>query len=434
MVQFYKAKRPVKKTPPAFECEVSALDHRLLGVVHHQQATYFTPDVLPTERIRVQLMGKHQAKLVQLLQSHPHRIQPACRFYHQCGGCQGQILSSTHQLQYKAEQVSLLITQLSGYTSLPEPTLITGPAWHYRRAARLATWFVPNLGWQLGFRQEKSKQVVTVDNCLVLSEVLNPLLAPLSQLLKRFPKSLRVGHVELYDCLPMPTIRLRVGATLSQAQRQACIDLAQVHQVSFLLSDDQTEQWLHGDSCYYMLDGGLKLAFIPGDFIQVNAALNQKMVNLALDWLDPNDDERILDLFSGVGNFTLPIAKRAKEVVAIEGVEAMTQRLSANAALNHCFNVTALSGDLNDRQTLAGWLDGIDKVLLDPARAGAKTALESVAKARPKAVVYIACDPATMARDIALLRVKGYQLQRWALIDMFSQTSHIETAVLLTAT
>ncbi|WP_165872768.1 23S rRNA (uracil(1939)-C(5))-methyltransferase RlmD [Celerinatantimonas diazotrophica] len=411
---------------------MSAIDHRLQGIIHYQQQTYFAQDVLPEEEVQLKVTGKRKAQLLKVLQADPRRIKPACQYYGQCGGCQGQILSFDEQLNLKAPEVKRLIEQLSGYEQLMPPQLFYGQDWRYRRVTRLATWFDHRRGWQLGFRQSQSKQLVQIDSCLVLQESLNALIPPLQGLLNAFSKSAKLGHVELYDCLPQPAVRLRLTSALTAKQRQLCTQFANEQQVSFFVSDLKSEQYLVGSDCYYQL-GELAIHFTPGDFIQVNPLLNEQMVQLAQQWLALKGEDRLLDLYSGVGNFTLPLAKQVRSVVAIEGIERMSEQLRVNAKLNQLNNIKALSGDLDDPKTLAGICETIDKVLLDPARSGAQTALESVAKAGVKAVLYIACDPATMARDLAIAHKYGYKIQRWALINMFSQTSHVETVVLLSA-
>lgn len=433
MVQFYKTKKTKSQSPRVMTCQVSGIDHQLQGIIHHQRETYFVADALPDETIKIQIKGKHQAQLLKVLTPSGQRIAPECSYYGACGGCQGQILSAEDQRDYKAQEVAQLLTQLSGYTDLPDVEWLYGSPWHYRRAARLATWFDERQGWIAGFRQRSSKKLVKVAHCQVLSKSLNPLLKPLADLLGIFKKSFRLGHIELYDCQPQPVVKLHANSELSTEQLQACKTFAEQWQVSFYVSDPQGQRLLSGEKSYYALADGSVIHFTPGDFIQVNAALNEQLIQWALDQLDAQANEQVLDLFAGVGNFTIPLAKRARSVVAVEGVSQMSEQIQMNAQLNQCANVTAISGDLDDPQTLTGWCEQADKVLLDPARSGAKTALEAVAKAGVKAVVYIACDPATMARDLAVAQAHGYLIKRWALIDMFSQTRHIETAVLLTA-
>lgn len=431
MVQFYKAKSATKKTQSAFDSFVTGIDHKLCGIVHHQQNTLFVERVLPNEQVRIKPLSNHQGQLVKLLKPSEQRIKPRCHYFERCGGCQAQMLSADDQLAYKRQEVGRLLKQFSGYEQLPDVTLLQGEVWNYRRDCRLSSWFVPGNGWQLGFRMPRAKKLVPMTQCETLSETLNPLLQPLQKLLASWPKTVRLGHIELIDVKPQPIVAIRLMKPLTSAQCRQCEAFAKAQQVAVVFDLGEERQWLVGEACYYTVDD-VELHFSPGDFIQVNAGMNQQLVALALDWLDPQADERLLDLFSGIGNFTLPLAKRAKEVIAIEGVESMAQRVSDNARRNGLQNVTAFSGDLNDPSVLAERLKDIDKVLLDPARAGAKTAIGLVAKARPKAVLYIACDPATMARDVAQLQAAGYCLNRWALIDMFAQTSHVETAALFT--
>ncbi|CAG9000496.1 MAG: 23S rRNA (uracil(1939)-C(5))-methyltransferase RlmD [Candidatus Celerinatantimonas neptuna] len=431
MVQFYKAKPVSKNSLPSMEGSVEGVDHQLNGIIRHHQRTFFVADTLPEERVIFKPQSGYHGKLVKRLSSHPLRIAPACRYYKQCGGCQAQILDASDQLALKTPQIAQLITQLSGFVDLPEPLLIQGQPWRYRRITRLSTWFDKKMGWKLGFRAAQGKQVVSINHCLVLTESLDFLLQPLQQLIQSFPKNAGVGHIELIDCLPRPVVNLRLTKNLSPKLEQLCCDFAETYHVHFAVTGMDV-QWLCGLGCYYEIDG-LTLYFSPGDFIQVNSLMNQQLVDLAIKWLDLSEQDLVADLFCGVGNFTLPIAKQCQSVVAVEGVLRMVEQLRANAKTNHLTNIEAFSGDLSDPETLAGRLNGIDKVLLDPARAGAKIAIELIAKLQVKRVVYIACDPATMARDIAVLKEAGYRLKCWALIDMFSQTSHIETAVLLTS-
>jgi 23S rRNA (uracil1939-C5)-methyltransferase len=179
----------------------------------------------------------------------------------------------------------------------------------------------------------------------------------------------------------------------------------------------------------------LSLRFQPSDFIQINAGINQQMINLALMLLQPNRNDRILDLFCGLGNFTLPLARYAGEVVGVEAVEAMVQRGRDNAALNQLENISFIAADLaqpiNDQPRFKQLLKaGFNKVLLDPPRAGAFEVLAPLAKLAPEQILYISCDPATLARDAAELTRLGYQLQRWTVINMFPHTSHVESIAL----
>lgn len=175
------------------------------------------------------------------------------------------------------------------------------------------------------------------------------------------------------------------------------------------------------------------LTFSASDFVQVNAKLNEKMVRQACDWLDLTAADNVLDLFCGLGNFSLPIAKQVNSVIGVEGVDTMVQRATDNSMLNQLTNCKFYQADLNAEQANWPWLDNrINKVLLDPARAGALNAVKNISEQKIKTILYVSCDPATMARDAQELLNKGYKLERIALMDMFAQTRHVETMALFT--
>jgi len=174
----------------------------------------------------------------------------------------------------------------------------------------------------------------------------------------------------------------------------------------------------------------VSLTFTPGNFVQVNAQINKAMVAQALDWLAPQPGERILDLFCGMGNFSLPLAKLGAEVIGVEGVPEMVSQARENAAANGLSNLTFYHGDLSADLSCEPWMGKIDKLLLDPARAGAFESLQWLKKMKPRQVVYVSCNPASLARDSAVLLERGYKLQKLGLIDMFPQTHHIEAMAL----
>jgi len=181
---------------------------------------------------------------------------------------------------------------------------------------------------------------------------------------------------------------------------------------------------------YHLAQESVRCSFTPGNFVQVNGAINQSMVDQAIAWLDPQPGERILDLFCGVGNFSLPLALKAAEVVAVEGVPEMVQQAKQNAIDNKLDNVTFYHADLSADLSTQPWLGKIDKLLLDPARAGAFESLQWLQKMQPKKVVYVSCNPASLARDSSVLLANGYRIAKVGLVDMFPQTHHIEAMVL----
>lgn len=433
MAQFFKAKAKSTSIKAIRDAQVLALDHHLNGVVKHQGKTYFVDGVLPGERVDVLPSAKSgPAKLLKRLNDAPQRIKPACQFYKECGGCSAQYLSAQAQREYKQRAVAELISRQSGYQDLPEFEILSGDDWHYRRATRLSTWFDKQRGWQLGFRKKSSKDIVAISECIVLKPQLSALLVPLQQLLKTWPKSINLGHIELVDCQPQIVCRVRVRNQPSDKIAAQLRSFAQQHSIALVIATDEQSSYLMGEQAYYDLaEQDLCLAFTPGDFIQVNEAMNQALVSQALEWLQPCVTDQILDLYAGIGNFSLALAQKAQQVIAVEGVTAMTKQVLVNAEANGLSNVSAFSGDLEQVETAKAWQKTkVNKVLLDPARAGAKLAISQVAKLSPSTVVYVSCNPATLARDAKVLKQAGYRLSKLALVDMFAHTEHVETMAL----
>ncbi|UPW17423.1 23S rRNA (uracil(1939)-C(5))-methyltransferase RlmD [Agarivorans sp. TSD2052] len=435
MAQFFKAKPKSIRLKAITDCTVTQLDHHLHGVVKAGRETYFVADALPGEQIKIQPAGKSgPAKLLKRLTDAEQRIVPRCQFYRDCGGCSVQHLTAQDQRSFKQTAVASLISRLSAYEDLPEVEQEADQEWHYRRVSRLSTWFDNKQGWLVGFRQKASKQLTPISECMVLTERLSCLIVPLQHALRSWPKAVGLGHIDLIDCEPMVVCRIRLTKALASKWVASLSALAEQLNIALLLVEADKQQWLRGEQAFYQLDEQqLKLAFTPGDFIQVNASMNQKMVNKAIEWLELGSEDVVLDLYSGIGNFSLAMAQHSKQVIAVEGVAQMSEQLLSNAKLNGLTNILAYTGDLEDPETAKHWKNvKVSKVLLDPARAGAKLAISEVAKLSPSTLVYVSCNPATLARDAKVLNQAGYKLVKLALIDMFAHTEHVETMALFT--
>jgi 23S rRNA (uracil1939-C5)-methyltransferase len=261
---------------------------------------------------------------------------------------------------------------------------------------------------------------------------LQPILRALPQVLRELDKPQSIGHVELFSG-SSSAVLIRHTAALSEA------DLARLQ--AFCTEQD-AQLWLHGSAepqpfdpaqqLSYRLDAfDLDLAYRPGDFVQVNQPVNDAMVAQALEWLAPQADERVLDLFCGLGNFALPLAQRVQELVAVEGVQAMVERAAENAAHNGLGNAHFFQADLSNPLAGADWAQGgFAAVLLDPPRDGALAVVRQVAELGVKRVLYVSCNPTTLARDSAELQALGYRLERAGILDMFPQTAHVEAMAL----
>ncbi|MCF1429454.1 MAG: 23S rRNA (uracil(1939)-C(5))-methyltransferase RlmD [Shewanella sp.] len=437
MAQFFKVKpNRSKQLSARLSLQVNSLDHLGAGIAQHQGKVVFIPGVLPGETVTVQLTEQKRqyakAKLLKVEQAAPCRTVPACPHYNACGGCDLQHMTVDAQRQAKTDALANMLSRAwDREVSVDE--LIAGEPWHYRRRARLATWYDrQSKTLQLGFRTEASKQVATIQSCPVLAQALSALIAPLDEMLNRLSGKSSLGHVELIEVESGRYLVLRVTRVPGEKDCALLAEFAASHNVQILLVDNEGHSKdLQGAAVTpgYQL-GELTLAFKPGNFIQVNGEINSAMVGRAIDWLAPAPGERVLDLFCGVGNFSLPLAQTGAQVIGVEGVAEMVAQASSNALDAGLSQVSFFHGDLSADLSAEPWLGKIDKLLLDPARAGAFESLQWLGKMKPSRIVYVSCNPASLARDSMVLKQQGYQLAKLALLDMFPQTHHIEAMAL----
>jgi 23S rRNA (uracil1939-C5)-methyltransferase len=428
MAQFYSAKRRVT-TREIITVTVNDLDPFGQGVARHNGKTLFINGLLPDERAEITITeDKKQyarGKVKRRLSDSAEREKPRCPHFGVCGGCQQQHASVALQQRSKQAALSRLMKQGVDAVIAAEP-------WGYRRRARLSLNYLPKTQQlQMGFRKAGSSDIVEVTQCPVLVPTLGALIPGLRECLSGLNGVRHLGHAELVLADNGPLMVLRHTAPLSSADKAKLEQFSHSHQLALWLApqSDSVEQ-LSGESPCYHSDG-LRLTFSPRDFIQVNDGVNQQMVATALAWLDIRPEDRVLDLFCGMGNFTLPLAKRAASVVGVEGVPALVEKGQQNAELNNLHNVTFFHENLEEDVTRQAWAkNGFDKILLDPARAGAPGVMQHIVKLAPQRVVYVSCNPATLARDSEVLLAAGYQIQRLAMLDMFPHTWHLESMVL----
>ena len=312
---------------------------------------------------------------------------------------------------------------------------LTGPEYGYRQRTRLSLrWDGRARRLQVGYRQRASNALVDVTQCPVL-------LPQLEQLLKELPAELpqlhgreTLGHVELIGG-EQPAMIVRHMQPLAEDDRQRLRALAQRHAMACYLQSGSTatlQLLTDGDAqpAYRLADQQLSFHFAAGDFTQVNADINQQMVNQALHWLAPQPGERVLDLFCGVGNFSLPLARAGAVVTGIEGSAEMVERAAANARLNCLAQAHFYQADLSNSLEM-DWLEAdYDAALLDPPRDGAAEMTAALARKRVHRILYVSCNPATLARDAGILSAAGYRLVQVGIMDMFPQTAHVEAMAL----
>lgn len=437
MAQFYSPGRRVA-TRQTITVTATDLDPFGQGVARHNGKAIFISGLLPDEQAEVTLTeDKKQfarAKVKRLLTRSPERVAPRCPHFGICGGCQQQHASEPLQQRSKSASLQRLISRETGLDIIPE-SVISGPEYGYRRRARLGLQFQPKQQQLvMGFRKSGSNDLVPIKACPVLAPALASLLQPLHECLAEMKAVRRLGHAELVLADNGPVLVLRHLDPLKEQDLARLHNFSAQHRVMLYLQGNEDELVKLCDEVpFYQVDG-LRLFFSPRDFIQVNDAVNQQMVAQALEWLEVESTDRVLDLFCGMGNFTLPLAKRAKQVVGVEGVATLVANGLYNAQINALNNVEFFQHNLEDDVTRQPWAKlGFDKVLLDPARAGAAGVMDHIVKLAPQKVVYVSCNPTTLARDSQILIAAGYRMERVRMLDMFPHTGHLESMALFIA-
>ncbi|MDV5060240.1 23S rRNA (uracil(1939)-C(5))-methyltransferase RlmD [Vibrio diabolicus] len=435
MARIFQPKKKTQLNTRHQAVQVESLDHHGAGIAYLKKKPLFIDGALPGEEVVTQLLEEKskfaRGKLIKILKPSDTRVEPFCQHYHECGGCDLQHLDYDQQLTYKQQTLRQLMRKFSGNDiELDAPLL--GDSLAYRRRARVSL-FVDKKTRQLhfGFRKKQSKQIAQVTDCPVLAPELNVLLPEIYSALKAFKKPEQLGHVELVLGDNGPCITLRHLSALTASETQSLTELAKRHGASlYLMPATDQLNLVEGDMPFYQ-EVGVKIPFAPNNFIQVNQAVNKKMVKQAVEWLDPQKSDRVLDLFCGVGNFSLPIAKLAKHVVGVEGVAEMVEKATNNASLNQINNAQFYHANLEQDFEGQVWaVERFDKVLLDPARAGASGIIDQVSELGAQRVVYVSCNPATLARDSQSLMEQGYKLTKLGMLDMFPHTSHLESMAL----
>ncbi|NRQ44009.1 23S rRNA (uracil(1939)-C(5))-methyltransferase RlmD [Rheinheimera sp. YQF-2] len=437
MLNLYKAKPKTSLTGKTLTFSIDSSDYEVHGIGKHEQKIAFINGALPGEKVQAKVLedkaGYIKADSVKVLQASPLRIAPPCVYAKQCGGCQLQHLSVENQRELKQQGISKLICHQTGLTSLPWQPMLSATDSGYRRRARIGIWYdKKQRRFSVGFRQHGDKHIIAVDSCMVLSPLLAPVFDALNQALVQLQDPTAVTHAEVLEAGGTAFVIVRHVKALTPAEQQHFVA---AWPQAVWLGEADSGQFSYWNTVvtpqYHLQQQNLTLQFSPDDFIQVNAAINQQMVTQALDWLQPGSNDTVLDLYAGIGNFTLALAQRAKTVRALEGVAKMVHQLATNAKLNGLSNVEAYQADLHLTWPKERWNKAeYSKVLLDPARAGAQGAVEQIARLKPAQILYVSCNAATFARDAKVLLQRGYNLEKIGGVDMFAHTSHLELMAL----
>ena len=419
--------------------EIDDLDHEGRGVGRHQGKAVFVTGALPGERVRVGRLRRHarhdQAALLEVLSSSPTRVAPPCPAFGRCGGCALQHLDPHAQRRVKSQELETQLQRIGKVAAEHRLEPEGGPTLGYRRRARLGVRYLARERRAIvGFRGRDSARLTALGACPVLAPPADRLLGPLAELIGSLSVAAHVTEVEVAVTDAVTALALRLLAAPSDDDRAQLRRFAAAHAVEFWLrqGDAGTLAPLDAPATplrYRLEDFDLLLEFGPLDFVQVNAELNQRLVERAVALLAPQPDEVVLDLYAGLGNFTLPLARRAASVLGVEGDAALVARGRDNAVRNGLGNVRFALADLSGEPRSEPWArERFSRVLLDPPRSGALAVLPLVGHLRPRRLVYISCHPGTLARDAGILvHQHRFQLLAAGVIDMFPHTAHVES-------
>jgi 23S rRNA (uracil1939-C5)-methyltransferase len=425
---------------------VESLTHDARGVARLDGKVVFIDGALPDEDVlftyRTQRKSFDEGTLMQLIHPSSARVKPNCVHFGLCGGCSLQHMDGEAQLAAK-QKIMLDTLQHLGSVQ-PESVLppLNGLQWGYRRKARLGVKYVTKKETILvGFREKRSGLLADLSRCEVLHPSVGNLLVELRALVGALAAYQQIPQIEVAVGDAGAALVFRHLVELNDADRELLRAFGQQHNTQVYLQaggpDTVTLLWPDIASLSYRLpDYNIELFFSPNDFIQVNADINRKLVDHAITLLDPLPHERVLDLFCGLGNFTLPLARRAAHVVGVEGDAQLVQRARDNAQHNQITNTDFHAADLNQALGCAVWAQpGFDKILLDPPRTGALEIIRQLAQFNATRIVYVSCNPATLARDAHELVVsQGYRLLSAGVMDMFPHTTHVESIALFEKT
>lgn len=422
-----------------FEGYVESLTHDGRGVTKPDGKVWFIDSAIPGETVTFVKTGNRKAyglgRVEQVLVPSPDRVVPACPYFGQCGGCSLQHLEANAQLRFKEQLLVQQMNKIGGVDVGALKSSIKGPPWGYRRKARLGVRLVPKKGGILvGFREKRNSYITNLDNCMTLDHRIARLLPSLNSLINSLSIREKVPQIEVAAGDRDIALVLRHLKAFSTRDQEVIVNYGQSNRIQCYLQPGGTDSiWCLTPTEVPMLEYGLengkiKIQFSPTDFTQVNHRVNQLMVEAAVEELEPGGQDRILDLFCGVGNFSLPLAKRVAEVHGVENVPALVDRGMKNAKLNDISNANFEIRDLY-ASSLRDWDPGrVDKLLIDPPRSGAfEVATWLVPRLTPQLIVYVSCNPATLARDSRILITRsGYRLRSLRAVDMFPHTAHME--------
>ena len=424
---------------------VEKFSHDGRGIARIEGKTTFIQNALPDETVTFQYLRKKkdfdEGKLLTVLEPSSNRVQPRCPHYALCGGCSLQHLDGAAQIHEKQSLLLDLLQRIG--RNEPETILppLKGPLWNYRNKARLSVRFVEKKQAALvGFREKNNPRYITeIDQCPVLNARIDSQIITMRHMLDAFEAPHSIAQIEVAAGDEDIALIFRNLSALSEHDEEKLRDFARTANFRIFLQPagpDSVVLFYPDDGNEYLTyrlpEEDITIKFHPTDFTQVNAELNRSMIQQALVLLELEPEDVVLDLFCGLGNFSLPLARHCAKVIGVEGSDAMVLRAQMNAKANGLTNTEFFCANLEDESALAGVRElKISKMLLDPPRTGAMEIVKHIDKINPQRIVYVSCNPATLARDADILvNEHGYKLISAGVMDMFPHTAHVESIAL----
>jgi len=436
-----RRRRRAKKLPDSpVDCVIESLSTEGRGLAHINEKAVFIDGALPGEKVRIEYTAStskyDEAKVLEVLEASSDRVTPPCQHADICGGCSLQHLNTDKQIENKQAALIESLNYLGKVQANEVLPAITGPTVGYRYKARLGVRYVAKKERVLvGFREKRSNFLALIDQCEVLHERVGHKLQALSSLIFAMEARDQIPQIEVAIDDTHVVLVFRHLEVLSEADLSKLVDFAKAEDFVIMLQPGGPKT-IHNlwpedfkTLSYKLTDQDITFNFEASDFTQVNPQINQKMINRVIDLLDIQPEEKVLDLFCGLGNFTLPLAQQGSHVIGIEGSQELVNKAIKNAQLNNLPNTEFHAVDLSAKLEGQRWLNqSYDKILLDPPRSGAMEMIHHLGKLGASRIVYVSCQPTTLARDAgALVNEYGYKLVAAGVMDMFPHTAHVES-------
>ncbi|MGB5395557.1 MAG: 23S rRNA (uracil(1939)-C(5))-methyltransferase RlmD [Gammaproteobacteria bacterium] len=437
-----RRRRKARLPEELVEADITALSAEGRGIAHVDGRTVFVDQALPGERVKFQYTRitekLAEARTTEIVSgASADRVSPQCAVFELCGGCSLQHMSAQAQITLKQNTLLELLQHVGKVKPQEILAPLTGPQWRYRHKARLGVRYVPKKQKVLvGFRERNSSFITDTKRCEILHASVGDLLEPLAQCIHGMALREQIPQIEVAIGDAQTVLVFRHLADMTGADRDILSAFCQQHNLVAWLQPGKPDAleplWPEApETLFYELpEFGVRIEFEPADFTQINTEINRSMLHRVIELLQPEPENHVLDLFCGLGNFSLPLAKHCQQVTAVEGSGEMVRKARANADRNHIDNIEFIHANLYDEALFAApWMQKkYQRILLDPPRSGALEILPHLKKMQASRIVYVSCHPATLARDAGVLvNELGYECVAAGVMDMFPHTAHVES-------